>query len=433
MSAREVAPQQAGPLRILITNSVPLNGGDEALLRATIAVLRDEFPGCSITVLCKDLDVCRRYHDDLDLDTDLEYIRYPQSVAGHRVFKLRTMINDLVGPSWTARLLQVLANRDERRIIGLYRSADLIVSSAGGFLHDFYGIEHRLLGFEMALDLGKPVVIFGQSVGPFWRPRSKQRAREVLSRLDAILLREERSLGHLEDCGVDTSKVRLTADVAFYWRRMAPHLFVSKRRPVQTIAMSFRQWTHGGVPAGDLIRKAVALCSHLLETRTGLELVFLSTCQGVPEYVDDAKVAQTIVNALPQGLQARCRIEAQRYGPEDLIRLYSHMDAYIGMRLHGAILSMLGGTPAMAIAYEEKTPGIFASLGLETFQVDHRDSEGQWISCADNFIQHLGNIHERLPTLLDAAAETIDTAKRVLADTVHSRPVALSSVVPPLR
>jgi polysaccharide pyruvyl transferase WcaK-like protein len=38
------------------------------------------------------------------------------------------------------------------------------------------------------------------------------------------------------------------------------------------------------------------------------------------------------------------------------------MDAEIGMRLHGALLSMLGGTPAMAIAYEEKTPGIFASL-----------------------------------------------------------------------
>ena len=60
------------------------------------------------------------------------------------------------------------------------------------------------------------------------------------------------------------------------------------------------------------------------------------------------------------------------YAPERLIQLYGQMDAYIGMRLHGAILAMLGGTPAMAIAYEEKTPGIFASLGLEAFQVDHR-------------------------------------------------------------
>ena len=211
-------------MRVLITNSVPLNGGDEALLRATLAVLRDQFPRCSIKVLCKDIDICRKYLRDLDLDSDLEYIHYPRRVTSRRVFRARTMISDLAGPSWAARISRVLANKEERRIIGHYKSADLVVSSAGGFLHDFYGIEHRLFGFEMALELGRPVVILGQSVGPFWKPRSKQRAREVLSRLDAVLLREERSLRHLQTCGVDMSRVLVATDIAFYWRRMAAAL-----------------------------------------------------------------------------------------------------------------------------------------------------------------------------------------------------------------
>ena len=38
-------------------------------------------------------------------------------------------------------------------------------------------------------------------------------------------------------------------------------------------------------------------------------------------------------------------IETKRYKPFDLIKKYNEFDAYIGMRLHGAILSMLGGTP----------------------------------------------------------------------------------------
>ena len=403
---------------VLITNSVPLNGGDEALLRATLAILRDQFPGCSIKVLCKDLDICKRYHRDLDLDSDLEYICHPRRVTSRRVFKARTMINDLAGPSWGARISRALANKEERRIIGHYKSADLVVSSAGGFLHDFYGIEHRLLGFEMALELGRPVVILGQSVGPFWKPRSKKRAREVLSRLDAVVLREERSLRHLQECGVDTSRVLVAADIAFYWRRMAPHLFVAKKGPVRKIALSFRQWSHGGVSTDEIVRKAAELCRHLLQASADVELVFLSTCQGIPEYVDDSRVARAVVNALPEGLRARCRIDGQRYAPERLIQLYAQMDAYIGMRLHGAILAMLGGTPGMAIAYEEKTPGIFWSLGLEAFQVDHRDTERQWIACADGFIRRIDEIHGKLAVVLDAAAETLDAAKRVLADAV---------------
>jgi colanic acid/amylovoran biosynthesis protein len=405
-------------MRVLITNSVPLNGGDEALLRATLAVLRDQFPSCSIKVLCKDIDICKRYLLDLDLDSDLEHIHYPRRVTSRRVLRVRTMINDLAGPSWTARLSRVLANREERRIIGIYKSADLVVSSAGGFLHDFYGIEHRLFGFEMALELGRPVVILGQSVGPFWKPRSKERARAVLSRLDAVLLREECSRRHLQTCGVDMSRVRVATDIAFYWRRMAAHLFVEKKGPVRKIAMSFRQWTHGGVSSDELVTKAAELCRHLLQTGAEVELVFLSTCQGIPEYVDDSLVARAVVNALPEDLRARCRIDAERHPPERLIQLYSQMDAYIGMRLHGAILAMLGGTPAMAIAYEDKTPGIFASLGLEAYQVDHRDGEDHWVACAENFIRRIDEIRRKLPVVLDEAAEKLDVAKRALADTV---------------
>jgi colanic acid/amylovoran biosynthesis protein len=407
-------------MNVLITNSVPLNGGDEALLRATLALLRDQFPGCSVKVLCKDVEVCRRYHPDLDLDSDLEYIRYPHSVTSQRVFKARTMVNDVVGPAWSAKISRAVASEGERRVIGHYRQADLVVSSAGGFLHDFYGIEHRLLGFEMALDLGKPVVILGQSVGPFWKPRSRQRVREVLSRLDAILLREERSRGHLEECGVDSSRTLLGADVAFYWRRMAPHLFRVRTGPVRTIGMSFRQWTHDGVSPEEMARKGSALCRHLLAD-PDVMVVFLSTCQGIPEYLDDSHMASAVVRSLPEAMQARCRIDEQRYAPEKLIEIYSGMDAYIGMRLHGAILSMLGGTPAMAIAYEEKTPGIFAGLGLESFQVDHRESEREWISCADRFLSRIEEIRGTLPAALDAAAATLDGAKQVLAEVVTRR------------
>jgi colanic acid/amylovoran biosynthesis protein len=402
-------------MRILITNSVPLNGGDEALLRAAIGLLRDQFPDASCKVLCKDVDICRRYHPDLDLDTDLDYIRPARTAAAERLFKARLALNDVIGPRWAARLAAATASADARRVIAEYRAADLVVSCPGGFLHDFYDVERRFMGFELAMALGKPVVLLGQSVGPFWKARSQRRAREVLGGVDAILLREERSLRHLEESGVDAARATLTSDVAFYWRRLAPQLFASRRGPLRRVAMCFREWRGPAGTAACLTAKAARLCEHLFAANPQLEIVFLSTCQGIPEYIDDSRLASEIVGRLPDRLRARCTVDGTRYGPEDLIRRYASMDAYIGMRLHGAILSMLGGTPAMAIAYEDKTPGIYGGLGFGPFQVDHRAPAERWIECADAFARHSAEIHERLPAALDRAAAQVSGCRPVLA------------------
>jgi colanic acid/amylovoran biosynthesis protein len=245
----------------------------------------------------------------------------------------------------------------------------------------------------------------------------------VLGRLDAILLRERISVGHLRECDADLSRVHLCSDMAFYWRRMAPQLFVAKRGPARRIALSFRQWSHHNVATGTLTARAAALCAHLLRGDPFRELLFLSTCQGIPEYLDDSNMARAIVGSLPADLQARCRIDAQRHGPEALIDRYAGVDAYVGMRLHGAILSMLGGTPAMAIAYEDKTPGVYSTLGLDDFQIDHRASQDEWIRRADAFFGRIDVVRAALPGALERAASSLDAAMNVVRAAVHGEPI----------
>src|SRR5689334_16306194 len=115
-------------MKLLITNSVPLNGGDEALLRAAIESLAKSLPGSGFTVLCKNVEAARKHLPDLDLDSDLEFV--------------------------TAESIE--------RVGKLYRDADMVLSAPGGFLHDYYSIEERLQGFEAALALHKPLVLLGQ-------------------------------------------------------------------------------------------------------------------------------------------------------------------------------------------------------------------------------------------------------------------------------
>src|SRR5438132_11730596 len=151
-------------MNFLITNSVPLNGGDETLLRALVTGLIHRWPNSEVTVLCKDLELSQKQLPDLRLASDLEF-----------------------------------ANSEESRknTLACYRAADVILSAPGGFLHDHYAIEQRLQGFELALQLSKPLVLVGQSIGPFWKRKSIKRVRQVLNRASCICVRDQISSRYL--------------------------------------------------------------------------------------------------------------------------------------------------------------------------------------------------------------------------------------------
>jgi polysaccharide pyruvyl transferase WcaK-like protein len=374
-------------MNFLITNSVPLNGGDEALLRALTAMLILRWPNSEVTVLCKDLDRCRIQLPDLLLASDLEF-----------------------------------ASTEESRETTLahYRAADVILSAPGGFLHDHYSIEERLQGFEVALRLSKPLILIGQSIGPFWKTKSIKRVREVLNRAACICVRDQISSRHLAQCGVDASRIRITADMAFLWHRIAPELFKPKSESnIRLIGMSFRVWPLGDqVVQQQTIAKAEQLCRQILSDNEK-RILFLSTCQGVPGYVDDSELALQIRNRLPENLQARCDIDRTRYAPMELIRALGQCDAFIGMRLHACILAMLAGVPAMGLGYEDKTEEIFRQLGLESYQIPFNSDLQSWIDKAGYFLANVSGIRNRLAKALDerctAAQENMNAIEEQLS------------------
>ena len=56
LSTRKAASEEAlQTMNVLISDSVSLNGGDEALLRATVETLLARWPGIGVTVLCNNV------------------------------------------------------------------------------------------------------------------------------------------------------------------------------------------------------------------------------------------------------------------------------------------------------------------------------------------------------------------------------------------
>lgn len=410
-------------MNLLITNSVPLNGGDEALLRATVESLYLRYPAAKITVLCsKNLELCKTQAPDLNLDFDLEIapgnqINRPQRVKR----KLARLLRQSLGQSIASKLIDVvLEPKGRQQIIELYRTADIVISSPGGFLHDFYSITDRLYGLELAIDLGKPVIIFAQSVGPFWKPESIKRAANVLNRVSAICVRDEISAKYLLDIGVCPEQITVTADAAFLWHNIAPDLFSPSLGPVKKVGLCFRIWPLNDTKnATKTVEKAVELCKSLLKD-PDVSLVFISTCQGIEGYVDDSEISLEIVALLPDEFQNRCEIDRDRYAPRALIKRLSSFDAFISMRLHGCILAMLGGTPAMGLGYEDKTEQVFKQLDLEKYQVKFDADLAEWLDCEERFINNADSILSVLPQSIrnncQTACKNLDAVSELLCN-----------------
>lgn len=376
--------------RYVITDSVPLNGGDEALLRTLIGAIMTRDSTASITVLAKDVERCRLQCPDLTFDCDPAFFNAsPQDDNAHQ------------------------------RISALFQSAEIIISSPGGFLNDYYRIDGRLQSLELAIESGTPVVLFGQSIGPIWKEESKTALARTLNRCRAICVRDDQSIECLHECGVDSDRIHRTTDVAFLLHHRTPQRSLGRNpgAPTRSIGMCFRRWPlHDHAMHDQIALNAAQLAAQLLDADTDRHITFLSTCQGIEGYKDDSEFAEHIVGQLSAAQRERCTIDSQRHNPQELITRFGRFDALIGMRLHACILAMLGGCPALGVGYEFKTRGIFTDLNLDDFQFDYDQPLDHWLQQAEQFLCRIEEIRLALPAALN------DASARVERSLIHVQP-----------
>lgn len=384
--------------RIVIINSVPINGGDEALLKATLLGLNNQFDNPSVVVLCNNPKLYKNFFPDLELDWDWEYtfLKAP-NVESTFLFKVKRRIRNILKKyfsiSYYSGISRILGSNSEKRVYQHLLKSDKVIVSAGGYIHDFYGYHKRIQTLDFIHGhLKKPYYIFSQSVGPFWLEENFPMLNRVFNNAEKVILRENYSLEHLKAIGYHCKNVVVTNDIAFYLHKNYSQK-VNLNKTLKNIAINFREWKYEGESKENL-EKASILCKKLINE--GYKLTFVSTCQGVKGYVDDSEFAERIVELLSTDLKKQCIILKEKLSFEELLVKLSNHDAYIGMRLHGAILSLLAGIPALNIAYEDKTLGIYESLGLDKYCFSYKEEFNIWNIKVDYFIN---NYHSYLATI----------------------------------
>jgi colanic acid/amylovoran biosynthesis protein len=369
--------------KILITNAIALNGGDAAILHATIAILRRCF-GEDIEVTVHDMAAraSARYYPGLSFRRDIysdiaEWSRgrARPSLAG-LVVLAAIMVRNV---PFLGNALQAFLPPPLHRTLRDYKEADLVVSSGGTYLVPHYSFTSKLFDFMVAEALGKPLVLFTQSLGPFPPSRRRFLLRAILRRAHLIFVRDERSYTHLEELGLSPERIVLCADAAF---ALAPESLqgrtFSPQRPAPRIAISVRDWPHfksgSGEDGMERYFRAMAVLVSDLVLRRDAQVTFISTCQGTPEYwTDDSRTAEEILHRLPNALHGNVTIDRQFRRPAEFIAELATFDLTVATRLHAAIMSLCAGTPVLPIAYEFKTTELFRRFGLGDAVIDIED------------------------------------------------------------
>ena len=158
------------------------------------------------------------------------------------------------------------------------RQADLLISGGGSLLQDrtsTRSILYYLFVIRTALHYNKPVMLYANGIGPVTKPTNRRRVRDVVSRADAITLRDGDSLAELQAMGVDHPRMTVTADPVFTLNGIPPEQakkrLLDEQIPLDQpiLAVSMRQSAH---IAGRLDELA-AFCDKAAQTHTVLFII----------------------------------------------------------------------------------------------------------------------------------------------------------------
>jgi polysaccharide pyruvyl transferase CsaB len=297
--------------RILLSGYYGLgNAGDEAVLEASVALFRRQRPGIPISVLS-------------------------------------------ASPAETARRLRVEAvPRMAFPLIGreLKRSS-LFLSGGGSLLQDRTSLKsllYYLALIEWAQRLGLRTMVFAQGIGPLVRPAARTLTARVLSRVDAITVRDADSLELLREIGLREGsgpEITVTADPVFALPpRESPKVdAATPARP--SVAVSLRPW-----PGVEGILEPLAEVLRGYEGRL--------TRQAWPLFPgEDRPLCEALAARVPGMTVLNEELE-----PAEWMALAGRTDVVVGMRLHALIFAAARAVPVVGISYDPKVDALLGRL-----------------------------------------------------------------------
>lgn len=338
--------------KIFIIDSFSLNTGDIAILISLCNLIKKKFPSSSISMEVSHPNVFKKSNRFRNIRIfpriiDIQYI-YTQR---RRSYLLKILLLDIYDfLSFTIWALLSFFDFDAIRIIRLSRraqavalkSADIIISTGGGFLSTYYMYGLRLYTLSLAFMLKKKVVLLSQSIGPFNTTLSRILIPLFLNKVSIISVREPGSYRYLKRMKIKTHLYE-TSDLAF----LLPYKIrsVKNRKKIIVCIKNYKGEVHK-----EYKEAIIKITEKLLSQR--YKIIILS------QTVNDDVLGKEIKDSFKDN------VDFVKFTPSvfNTMDLYSKCDFVISSRMHGIIFAILSRVPFISIGDEPKFSGLLEQI-----------------------------------------------------------------------
>lgn len=415
LSSGSETSRSRGPSVVIIGDHNAANRGDQAILKGLLHVVQEAYTDPNITVLSNKPEAVTHFTQCQSVQS--AFFGWSLRDRTKRRF-VRAWCNGPLRP-----LARLLLGSDCLTGLKLIRDADLVLMKGGSVFTSVYG--RRVMAWfkllDIAMRLGKPVAVCGQSVGPLDDPYLLRAAKRIFPRVDKLIVREQDSLCFVqENVGVLQNLSKLP-DTAFFMPPKAgldPAAALGDegidvgRRPLVTISVR-ELGRFLSLPGVTLTQSGVEgviaeAADHMIE-KHGCSVVFAGTCTGCFGYAfDDRVIAMRVLHLMRNRRSAR--LLTDEYDSEELAAIYGLASLNIGMRMHSNILAMVAGTPSVGVAYEHKTSGIFRDLGLGKWWIgiDKLDAKRLCAMLDDAWCERVALAHQTREAVAVAKSRFLD-------------------------
>ena len=269
---------------------------------------------------------------------------FPAAAAARSVTRWPFAHRQREHPAVPAQVVHPLQARDLVERVP-FVAAELRLDAYAGSLRADVGLLGRLLPLLAAGAARKPTALLGAQVGPFNTARGGLLFRSALRKSHAVVARDSITRAEVQRV-VPASRVLLAPDSAFglaLERVDMSGIFVRRGLDpaLPTLALVI----------GSTLRPEESAESHAAlfasAARTLLDASLVRQVLIVVQAEEDRAASRQLAALL--GIETTCIVDDD-LDPAQLTSLYGACRLVVSSRLHGVILSLLGGTPALSLA-----------------------------------------------------------------------------------
>lgn len=243
-------------------------------------------------------------------------------------------------------------------IIRALAKSDLLISGGGSLLQDVTSnrsLYYYLSIMMLAKQLGKPVMLYAQGIGPVCGSLARGAMRYIGNMVDLITVRDEGSRDELKRLQVTKPQIYVTADPVLaihpvdkaIGRNILRKVGVEGASPLVGIAVrEWKDWSH--------YKQVLAQTADKIVEEFGAKVVYLPM-----QYPEDVAVAKKI-NRRSRHAAALLNEE---YTTSELLSLVGNLDMLISIRLHALIFAGVMHVPMIGISYDPKIDRFLESVG----------------------------------------------------------------------